>query len=329
MIKPASVKAAAVVALLAVPAPGHAAEFFVGALGSTLTGVLNADDPSNKLPFDHQSFNSGHLPQLSVSTGIISSSSQGSFHSSGVQFQQRADASFSGTASIGALHAVVAASTDTNHAPTNGLTEAQASTLLTWSDTVFFQSSRVGGSDFTISLTLDDLISFANSFARTSTSFASGRVVAQVTKNGGFFLVAQDLATQTAISHPFSLTDSATLHVVGGETLTFTGTLELDGTVSDAVDSINLNASDTALFTIFSADPDAAYGTASGVRFTPDVTAAVPEPSSWALLLVGFAGLAGLRRHLRGRQAHIGSNDRYDKFSGVCRRVAFTRVLHL
>jgi hypothetical protein len=289
--------AAAVVALLAFPTIGHATAFFVQAGGNALTQVLNVDNPANTTPIDQQSFVSTDLPQDSLSLGPISSSEVGSSHSNGNLILQRAGASVSGTATIGALHAVLNASANDDNHPTGGLNFGQAAIGVQWSDTVFFQSFRPGGSDFTVSLALDDLISFSSIFTGNSTSFESGTAVANATMNGVFLLGVQDTANQSGATHPPSFTVSTTIHVVGDEAMVFGGTLELRGKVSDADSSVEVDADDTALFTLFTNDPDASYTTASGVRFDPVVTTStVPEPSSVALLMVGLTGLAGLRR---------------------------------
>lgn len=293
----------ALVALLFSPGIARAIPaFFVAASGNTLSEVLNFDGVSSPVPaVDQASFSSGNLSQLSVSAGPIASSLSGDVFSlfTHLHYLQEADAFFTGTATIGALHASVIAASNASGFNTGGITGASSNVDLRWSDTVSFQTSKPGGSDFTVSLNLDDVISTSITFPQnTSNGFVSGTVRARVDLNGGQFLgifdgVGQGFNRFTS-NRPASYTQSTTLHVFNDEVVTFAGTLGLTGGASEAVASVAVDASDTARFLLYTDDPAASYTTVSGVTFgTP---AAVPVPAALALFGCGLAALGFLRR---------------------------------
>ena len=110
----------------------------------------------------------------------------------------------------------------------------------------------------------------------------------------------------------------ATLNVgAGGGSITFGGDddmfLALNGVVVDQVGGVHPYGTTstydlgqgTYAMEIFYADRHvtAAY---ADIQFSGDITTGVPEPGTWALMLIGFAGL-GYAAHSRGRNGRLGS----------------------
>ena len=110
----------------------------------------------------------------------------------------------------------------------------------------------------------------------------------------------------------------ATLNVgAGGGSITFGGDddmfLALNGVVVDQVGGVHPFGTTstydlgqgTYAMEIFYADRHvtAAY---ADIQFSGDITTGVPEPGTWALMLIGFAGL-GYAAHSRGRNGRLGS----------------------
>jgi hypothetical protein len=103
---------------------------------------------------------------------------------------------------------------------------------------------------------------------------------------------------------------------IGGDALIDAADLASDGRnfwARDAHESSTIDMSDTAGVWISPISDDVTFTSASGFDYTRDPLttsgggglAAVPEPSTWALMFLGFAGLGGarLRRARRGAAA--------------------------
>ncbi len=64
-------------------------------------------------------------------------------------------------------------------------------------------------------------------------------------------------------------------------------------------DFIANNATETLSFLAYGNLPVPPFALLDGVTFTPDVVPGVPEPATWAMLLVGFGGVGALARRRR------------------------------
>ena len=64
-------------------------------------------------------------------------------------------------------------------------------------------------------------------------------------------------------------------------------------------DFIANNATETLSFLAYGNLPVPPFALLDGVTFTPDVAPGVPEPATWAMLLVGFGGIGTLARRRR------------------------------
>jgi hypothetical protein len=102
-------------------------------------------------------------------------------------------------------------------------------------------------------------------------------------------------------TNPYEIEWDNGLHkasLLGGKTFDFTGAgvAEFDVTGIDAANGLNPN-DPTAFVTALTFE-------ATG-NFTGTMTAIIPEPSTWTMMLVGFAGLgyAGYRSSWRGSSA--------------------------
>ncbi len=253
---------------------------------------------------DFHQYNSGKLVQQSVS-GSTASSYSGlalEFGSTNViNVQQTAHGDVTDKAEIGALHASLGAHSDTElytvfNVPSDvGAAATSINDTVMWSDTVNFNTSNPAGSDYLLSLDLDDSISGNGVFYYYEQGFYSGSVLARIDfTNSNFGLGAsQDLVVQDVYSQNANGTFvdqvapshgvSVLIHAGFGQGATVTVTSELVTTAGaqNGTSNILVDAGDTALFTISSADPLASYTTNSGTVFATSV----PEPgAAWVAL---------------------------------------------
>jgi hypothetical protein len=288
---------------LTLSSQGHAAPVFYVSIGGTPLTQAETFDGTNHGEDQHSSpFSSGQLSQSSASSGLVSSSSAGEFFNISTQTYepQEAEASYSGTASIGALHATAAASSTISGLESSSTAATLNRLELFWHDTVTFQTSNPRGSDFTLGLFLNDTISTTLS---DGAGFVLGTAQAILEINSGPIvdvLSITDTTKQTAaqiLSVPPASRDMIyLLHVMNGEIYSFTGGLYLTAVANDSDSSVSIDAANTALFSLYSADPAASYFTASGVTF------ATAEPSTWALCIsaaIGMASFGWLNRRRR------------------------------
>jgi hypothetical protein len=101
---------------------------------------------------------------------------------------------------------------------------------------------------------------------------------------------------------PASQTLYGILTLVGGSTVQLGELLWARPSVGEGVTSQSavFDASNTGFFTLAPITPGASFTTASGLSYaqSPEIAGAVPEPSTWALMLLGF-GAIGLRMRRR------------------------------
>ena len=290
------------------PELAEAGPFFVEVVdGHYTVSAVNTLDP-NASDFGFAAVPSEILSQTSVTAGPLSGTATGVTRNllDRTPLSQEADASLQGTATIGALHAVVAAASDSSGYGAGGGTSANAMLDLEWSDTVTFSVANPAGADFTAALVLDDVLSVSagdGDYAASATtilysSLSRGPplldIIDSAIENNGQDIGAR--APADSVSHTF--------HVTDGQIVTFTGELQVNA-FTDDTGSVAVDAADTAGFFLTTDDPTASYATASGARFDlPGAAVGVPEPSSAALLPSGllltlwWRGLA-LRRRRR------------------------------
>jgi hypothetical protein len=99
---------------------------------------------------------------------------------------------------------------------------------------------------------------------------------------------------------------SGTLTLIGGTTIQLGQFLDARVSASDAYSdsaSATFDASNTGWLTLTPIKPGASFTTASGLTYaqSPDAFGAVPEPSSWALMLLGFGAIGAAMRRNRSR----------------------------
>jgi len=113
------------------------------------------------------------------------------------------------------------------------------------------------------------------------------------------------------INSPASQTLYGILTLVGGTTVQLGELLWARPSVGEGVTSQSaaFDASNTGFFTLTPITPGASFTTASGLTYaqSPDLVGAVPEPSTWALMLLGFGaiGAAIRRRKIRTAFAEV------------------------
>jgi PEP-CTERM motif len=190
------------------------------------------------------------------------------------------------------------------------------------------------------------VLGIASIFIAASPSFGALTYTEQATASGSLngipfadatvFLLMNNNTTNVTNSGPgdFENVGTATVSVGGGPAVTFTDPIQVFSTQSDpavgfedlSVDDIidNFSASfatydlTTSIGPIVGSgvsNPGSSFATTGGVFVLTSVggatftaaTTAIPEPSSWAMMLVGFAGLgyAGYRRATRAAHATL------------------------
>jgi hypothetical protein len=307
MIKPSLVRSSIpfqAAALCLAPSVTHASYYVSDSatVSSQAGTTLVAGNPDlGVAAFDSHTYNSGNLFQTSVfnstSSNVIGSSYSFDY-TNPVLLSQSARSNIEDTATIGALHVTLSSYSNTG---TDGVVhynsgdaQSRASDTVVWSDNITFYSPTPGGSDFILSLTLDDAIDVTGAFAANETGFFSGQAVARlyVTNTANMTFVPYPLLavvdshainsnpTLNVNSPPPSNTVSFTLHVNSYASGTFMSELDSYANAVEGDGQSLVNAGDTALFTIYSPDPNAYYTTDSGTLFATSV----PEPASLTLL---------------------------------------------
>jgi hypothetical protein len=99
------------------------------------------------------------------------------------------------------------------------------------------------------------------------------------------------------------------LTLIGGTTVQLGDLLWARASAGNAVsESSFFDASDTGFFTLTPITPGASFTTASGLSYaaSPEAAGAVPEPSTWGMMLLGFGVIgAAMRRQNRQPQSRM------------------------
>ena len=250
---------------------------------------------------------------------------------------QAADASSGVQATMGGLRAKVGAdNTVSDYLGIAQFAQGAAGAGASWHDVVTFHTSNPLGSDYTVSVTLDDALSTslapsqitngANYYVTGTESGASaemifnlddarGSTVANLVINDGLVenLLHADPVTGLpglTQSPPPSRTLTATFHIFDGTVLSFDQRLDVHAHVYQGNGTAGANAEDTAFLDLSTTDAAAWYVADSGTVYATagDPFAVgvspVPEPGEWALLMGGF-GLIGAARQ-RAKRARAG-----------------------
>ncbi len=303
--------------LIAVSSAAAATPYYVYDGASAQASAGGDGAPDN----DSHPYNSGKLVQQSINGSTFASAVGQVMEYGGpdvVNVPQMAYGTVTDTAEIGALHASLSARSDSglenvSAVPLNvGVAAASMSDTVMWSDTVYFNTANPAGSDYLLSLHVDDSIVAAGEFYFYEPGFYTGSVLARVDFTNSNFglgasqsLVVQDIYSYnrngTTINQVAPSHDVSVLVHVGfeqGAMATVTGELVTTAGVENGTSFALVDAGDTALFTINSADPLASYTTNSGTVFATSV----PEPTSLSLLALGALSLlARLRRPYVGK----------------------------
>jgi hypothetical protein len=243
-----------------------------------------------------------------------------------------ASASGSATASAGLLKGMVSASASVSPLSRTGSTSpysasAGASYLISFSDSLTLKSTTLPlGSMVTWDFTLDLHESIRLAGSGSANLVLSGGIGNQTGSPGNqnvqFFnpVIFGGIVTQG----PFSETYTVRVSSLVGQVIPIGETLEIFATDVTSGSAI-VDASDTGLFYANPVTPGLELVSASGHDYaTPGVGPAVPEPSAWAMMLLGFAGLSfvGYQRAKPGRATGVSEA----AANSVCAKGKFRRL---
>jgi hypothetical protein len=273
--------------------------YYVSASG---TAHAEAGDPVAPNTDDHP-YNTGQLPQASTG-GSQSASANAIFTIGDFGEFTFGRANVNSSAQLGTLHAYAFSSSDTGLAPpppvvlnSSGIAKGKASAASSWSDQFYLRSDNPNGSDFVWTLGLDDHIDsggvfypiedgFFAAIASATLNFTQnnlGPIDGAVIGENHTVFSNGTIADGPAAEHVKTITFHALYNVSYFTTLTCN--LSVTANSINGTGQCTADASDTALFALYCADPLASYTTASGTVYPTSV----PEPASLALILPAAA----------------------------------------
>ncbi|HVX83532.1 MAG TPA: PEP-CTERM sorting domain-containing protein [Phycisphaerae bacterium] len=307
---------AACVAAVTSTAPTAFSSYYVSDY-ETIYSQAGVDDSANGTTQQTRNLfsDTGQLQQLSLTNAMDTNAAGTVYQYPGPAVAQTTEGHIESTAEIGKLHSTVTSIATSNMVSSGvmGVATMSATDEARWSDAVHFHTTNPTGSNYTLTLTLDDTIDVAGQYALYENGINEADVHAVIvfdhdlSKN-----VSQDVLNQslsvldyhryveendvTEDDRPPQRTVSMTVHVNDGAILVIDAYLETLADAEGGNTQVLVNAGNTANFNITTDDPLASYSTDSGTIFTPEAT---PEPASLGLLGAGIAMLALRRRTAR------------------------------
>jgi hypothetical protein len=289
----------------------NASAYFVFDSGN-VTAQAGVDDTTHDTHYQSivNSYNSGQVTQLSTSGATLGNAAGSCYSSNNGILSQTAEGHVEDSVQIGKMHATVSAVDNSGAGTTSdnyGFVRCHSTDDLQWSDNVYFHSGNPSGSDFTLTLSLDDAITVLGGFQLFEDGGFEGVADASISilSDSSFMPTPTPInllrivdkrtitSTNTRIDQPPSNRSvSFTFHLVGDGRLHLLGDLSAQAIGDGGIGQILVNASNTANFNITTDDPLASYTTDSGTIFTPDA----PEPASLSLLATTAALLLAKRR---------------------------------
>ena len=246
--------------------------------------------------------NSGHLTQLTTG-GTLVANVAGSAFDGNVNVGQTTEGHIEDTAEIGKLHSTISAACSTGLSASSNFSGDAfigTSTDVSWNDNVHFHSNNPNGSDFTLSISLDDAINLVGGQLGFNSGTYIGTASAAIAFNSDstfFPTTNHSPALRVQDNHslspdgsrfdqfPTNRTASVTFHLVGDGMLDITSDLSCNASANQGIGQSLVNAGNTASFNITTTDPLASYTTDSGTIFSAEPT---PEPASLSLLTLSL-----------------------------------------
>lgn len=236
-----------------------------------------------------------------------------------VTLVQSSHAAVAANASLGSLHGTAGVDASISGSTDARLTHSYSELTANWADTFMFASTNPLGSDFTLGLFLDDIMSTsygvdgdANGGYVLTSAFAGIRLQSSLQNSSTFgptLNVAESFSQGVtngivaSLLTPERRVATANFHVDGFRTVTIVGTMRLQADVEGVTGTAGVEASNTAQFFLSTNDPEAFYTTTSGTVYAsfPESITPVPEPFQYAQILAGLAAVTTVVRRRRGR----------------------------
>jgi hypothetical protein len=277
-------------------APSQASQYFVAATATVpLNGIPNPYDYISPVPGVSTGQIAGPVAQITNPVTSLYYDPSIGYNTVGGQLISQGNATASADLSTGALHAA--------GGPTymsNGTDGFSAHGSASFGDTLNFTAQGVSATTVTtvgFSVHLDGLLGgFLPGFCCTGSGNSSAQLIVTLGNPiniggnvGGFNPTTSSIVTTGAISQ--------NLYGGGPQTIdqTYTGTFSFEGPSAYAAIFMYLDAGgqyqysnfgDTAQFSFDALPTGVSYSSMSG-----EFLSAVPEPSTWAMMLLGFAGI--------------------------------------